>query len=69
MKGSTCIGTEKGGGQGTKGVVDSSSEIRGVSWFTRVVELETSGASGSFAKRYEPNAQTFSSRNPNPYIL
>lgn len=35
MHGGTPIDTGKGRGQGKKGVIGSSFEIRGVSWFTR----------------------------------
>ena len=41
----TFIGTGKGGGKRTKGLIYSSYEIRGVSWFTRVGEEGKSGGS------------------------
>lgn len=43
----TSISIGNGGGQGTKLIVGSSYEIRGVSWFTRVGEAETSKGSNS----------------------
>lgn len=47
----TPIGTGKGGGQRTKGIVNSSSEIRDVSWFKIVGEVEKSWGSSSPCKQ------------------
>ena len=41
LQGGTRIGTGKGGGQGTKGLLGSSYEIRRAWWFTKFGELET----------------------------
>jgi len=42
-QGGTNIGTEKGGGKGTKGIVGSYSENRGVPWFVKVGRTQSSG--------------------------
>ena len=49
QQGGTHITSGKGG-QGTKGIIASSSKIRGVSWFTRVGEVQTPKGLGSTCK-------------------